>query len=606
MASGLVSGAAADERMSAQSFQAIFSAAEQAFVGGRLEEARGHLLRLEQMGQRHPAIHHLRAIVENRLGNREIAAAHFEQAASLAPNDPQIANNRGNLLRNLGRPEEALVSYDRALTLAPGMADAMFNRALALQDLGRIAEARAGFEAMAARWPNDVRAWTGLGALEKAAGKLTASAAAYDRALALQPENPLAVIGRARVAMERAEPDASARYRHARQLVPNERNLLIDEAELSVSRGDPDALHALADAVRSDPRWTAGQIALARQRWEWGEKESFRDEIEAALAADPGDRQLWTDYIALLGDCHLDAAAADVAARARVSLGDEAALMLSEAINAGRAGDLDRAEALLDKLPDSLPGRAIHDSVHWLRRGDYERARALAEAALEEDRWNIAYWGVIELLWRKLGDPRSEWLSGQPGLLASFDTPWDEALAAADALLARLHRENVECAGHSVRDGTQTRWNLFDRLESELPPLRARLEEQVRRYMAGLPPRDETHPLLRNRDAPMRITANWSVRLTGAGRHVSHFHPKGLVSSAFYLRVPEGDPDKREGWLDLGMPPDDFLMELEPIASVRPKPGRLALFPSYLLHGTRRFPGGERMTVAFDVARAES
>jgi hypothetical protein len=35
---------------------------------------------------------------------------------------------------------------------------------------------------------------------------------------------------------------------------------------------------------------------------------------------------------------------------------------------------------------------------------------------------------------------------------------------------------------------------------------------------------------------------------------------------------------------------------------VEPKPGRLALFPSTMWHGTRKFPAGERMTVAFDVA----
>ena len=257
------------------SLQAIFSAAEQAFVGGRLEEARGHLLRLE--GQRHPAIHHLRAIVENRLGNRDVAEAHFEQAARLAPNDPQIANNRGNLLRALGRTEEALASYDRALALAPGMADAMLNRALVLDDLGRVGDARAGFEAMAERWPNDVRAWTGLGALEKSAENLAAAGAAYDRALALRPDSPLAANGRARVAMERAEPDALARYRRAISLSPDERNLLLDETELSALCGEPDPLDRLAAAVRADPHWTAGQIALARLRWEWGGKETFRD-----------------------------------------------------------------------------------------------------------------------------------------------------------------------------------------------------------------------------------------------------------------------------------------------------------------------------------------
>jgi hypothetical protein len=31
-------------------------------------------------------------------------------------------------------------------------------------------------------------------------------------------------------------------------------------------------------------------------------------------------------------------------------------------------------------------------------------------------------------------------------------------------------------------------------------------------------------------------------------------------------------------------------------------PGRMALFPSYLFHGTRPFSEGERLTVAFDVA----
>jgi len=35
---------------------------------------------------------------------------------------------------------------------------------------------------------------------------------------------------------------------------------------------------------------------------------------------------------------------------------------------------------------------------------------------------------------------------------------------------------------------------------------------------------------------------------------------------------------------------------------IEPKPGRLALFPSWMWHGTRPFAEGERITVAFDVA----
>ena len=44
-------------------------------------------------------------------------------------------------------------------------------------------------------------------------------------------------------------------------------------------------------------------------------------------------------------------------------------------------------------------------------------------------------------------------------------------------------------------------------------------------------------------------------------------------------------------------------LDLPPTKLIEPKPGRLALFPSWMWHGTRPFGQGERLTVAFDVAR---
>lgn len=43
---------------------------------------------------------------------------------------------------------------------------------------------------------------------------------------------------------------------------------------------------------------------------------------------------------------------------------------------------------------------------------------------------------------------------------------------------------------------------------------------------------------------------------------------------------------------------------LKPAQLVEPKVGRLVLFPSTMWHGTVPFADAERMTVAFDVARA--
>ena len=44
-------------------------------------------------------------------------------------------------------------------------------------------------------------------------------------------------------------------------------------------------------------------------------------------------------------------------------------------------------------------------------------------------------------------------------------------------------------------------------------------------------------------------------------------------------------------------------LDLPPIRLIEPRPGRLVLFPSTMWHGTRPFAQGERLTVAFDVAR---
>ncbi|MFV0643580.1 MAG: putative 2OG-Fe(II) oxygenase, partial [Sphingomonadaceae bacterium] len=79
---------------------------------------------------------------------------------------------------------------------------------------------------------------------------------------------------------------------------------------------------------------------------------------------------------------------------------------------------------------------------------------------------------------------------------------------------------------------------------------------------------------------------------------------EGIISSALYVDLPDKNFLKdHAGWLQLGAaPPDMRLPELQPLFEIEPKIGRLALFPSTLYHGTRRFESGTRMTVAYDVA----
>jgi hypothetical protein len=83
----------------------------------------------------------------------------------------------------------------------------------------------------------------------------------------------------------------------------------------------------------------------------------------------------------------------------------------------------------------------------------------------------------------------------------------------------------------------------------------------------------------------------------------AHVHPEGWLSSAFYVRLPQGRG--QEGWIKFGEPGTPTASHLGPEHLVQPEPGLLVLFPSTMWHGTVPFPGDEtRLTCAFDLVRA--
>ena len=78
------------------------------------------------------------------------------------------------------------------------------------------------------------------------------------------------------------------------------------------------------------------------------------------------------------------------------------------------------------------------------------------------------------------------------------------------------------------------------------------------------------------------------------------------MSSAFHVSLPGsavGSGSQAEGgWLQFGMPLEDLGLGLCPRRVIQPKPGHVALFPSYMWHGTVPFEAPEdRLTIAFDM-----
>jgi hypothetical protein len=172
------------------------------------------------------------------------------------------------------------------------------------------------------------------------------------------------------------------------------------------------------------------------------------------------------------------------------------------------------------------------------------------------------------------------------------------------ALLQALEARHV-FATHpleqSLRHGSQTTRNLVLDPDPVIGAALQSFDSAVQHYIAEVGPHP-AHPFMQRNRGPARIAEGWSVQLRRDGFHVNHVHPKGWISSAYYVSVPGEvqDTQLRSGWLKFGEPRYP-VPTVTPDFTVQPAAGMLVLFPSYLWHGTTAIHGTTpRTTIAFD------
>jgi hypothetical protein len=458
--------------------------------------------------------------------------------------------------------------------------------------------------AIAAAHPGSVPAQQLLGLAARACGKSAIAHEAFRTAAALAPRDALIAHSLARTALEAGLPAADL-FTTAARLAPQDGGVLLGQAAALLQEGQAEAAITSLDGIlAANPLWIDGHRSRAALAGQMG-----RDPLAAAgaaLARNPRAEALHHLVISLALQARDLPRAETATAAARAALGRVRWLVAMGAHVASEAGDLERADADFAAAgPPAEVNEAVLLARHRLRRGEAELAAALLE------RWrgqpgNEAIWPLLALAWRLTDDPRWHWLEGDPALVGVYDLDLSPAqIAALAEHLRSLHHATSPPLDQSVRGGTQTDGNLLLRIEPPIRDLKARLLAAVERHVAALSPPAPGHPTLLAVRAPLRIAGSWSVRLTSAGFHSDHFHPQGWFSSALYLALPEtlgkGEEDNA-GWLSLGEA-RDLVPGLVPLRLVEPKPGRLVLFPSWMWHGTRPFPAGERLTVAFDIAR---
>ena len=245
-----------------------------------------------------------------------------------------------------------------------------------------------------------------------------------------------------------------------------------------------------------------------------------------------------------------------------------------------------------------------------LATGRAQEALVIAEALHDSDPTDGRALAMKADALRMLGDPRYRELLDYQHLVRAepigVPAGWiglDAYLAELVADLERAHTLRAHPIGNSLREGSQIQLAPQDSPFASIRAFPQAIDGSIRRYMQAIGIGGD--PMRKRNTGRYAISGIWSVRLRPHGFHVNHYHPEGWISSACYLQLPRAvERAGGEGWLQFGEPAFPTNPILEPEYFVKPSPGLLALFPSYMWHGMVPFSGSpedRRLTIAFDV-----
>jgi Flp pilus assembly protein TadD len=482
--------------------------------------------------------------------------------------------------------------------------DVSFDQALAAYEAGERESLLAALDKTLRRDPSDSRLWHLHGLVLRDLERRAEAIDSLRRSAELGPNSARAAHALARTLFEAGLPSLEA-YGRALRLAPTDTEILAGMTSAFAAEGEADsAIEGLARILSRSPHWAEGHVLLAKLRWAQGEREGFARSFEPALAAMPSNADLWREYLIALLHAEQWDEMLRVVARGREKLGDNLIFAANEAIVATETGDCERAEALFAPLVGvddaTLQVRRVRHYVRWGRPQQADSIIAGWSGRPEA----FMFWPYASIAWRMMGDSRWDWLEGDERFVGVYDIA--DRLPPLDVLassLRNLHSLKAQPLEQSLRGGTQTEGDIFMHVDPVLVQLREAVRTTVAEHVAKLPQPDPGHPLLASPRHSIRFAGAWSVWLKTGGFHANHVHPVGWISSALYIVLPPDLGKDEAGFLTLGDPTSPTMkIAMPPLRTIEPKPGRLALFPSYMWHGTRPFGEGERITVAFDVA----
>jgi tetratricopeptide (TPR) repeat protein len=555
----------------------------------------------------------LLAGTKRALGDSVTAESLLRQALKLNPNWTPTLGTLGELLLTSGRGAEAEALLQRAYSGSPPYPLAALLLARYYNDLGYPSQALAVAAPLCTSGNGDIElAGQYISALS-ALGCQDEAVTTFRRILAAAPENLNAAHSLAIALNQAHQPDEAARI--AEQVLrrgPKSAALYHTHARSLIAQGELGrAEAALNECVALEPRFIDAQNNLAQLIWmRTGDIAQATAQLDRALQTFDADDALWAAKAAILqGAGNARAAYSCLSPRAH----SQAPPMLLvraglAALEFDSAAALELAERAVHVVPDNAAARTLLAAAQ-LGVGDAHGALKHCETLLTsapDDQYLIA---LKTTAWRVLGDERYAQACDYENLVVPVQLatpqPWPNMtsfLADLTQSLNRLH----DPQGHpllfqSLRGGTETSQDLLRSADPAIQALFQSFGAPINAYLERIG--QGVDPLRRRNQGAWRFNGSWSVRLRTAGHHANHVHPRGWISSACYVALPDSMNDARtqEGVLTFGQPSIATNPSLPAEHAVRPSVGMLVLFPSYFWHGTVPFSGNQpRLTVAFD------
>jgi Flp pilus assembly protein TadD len=555
---------------------------------------------------------HLLGLVRKDAGDASDGERLLRESITLEPRRAEFRANLGNLLRRQGRLTEAESCYRDALALEATHRPARLGLARTLQASGHHVAAEAECRALLAADRSDAETWSVLAATLRAQNRMAEAEAAIRTAIEVRPQYAVAHhnLGSLLSHLDRAE--------EALEALARAQSLGLEGFELAFNRGRAllalyridEAEQCFAEAVTLRPQHAEAQLNLARVRYARGDSR-FARSIADAAAAHRDDVELQLLFATVLRRAG-EMQGAEVQLRellARTGGLPEVRNALAEVLH--ESGRLKEAEAEALEAAAARPEdqRTVECLVGiLLGRGKPEDAEPFIRTQRARHPLVQSWLAYEATAARLLGRPRYRELYDYPRLVRTYrvEPPagWasiEELNAALAAALASRHPFQMHPLDQSLRNGSQTARNLTTDPDLAIKAILQAFEAPIASYRAELGT-DPGHPLSARNAGATSFAGAWSVQLRREGFHVNHIHPQGWISSAYYVSVPEEvlNADLRSGWLKFGE--TRFPVPgASPECFIRPQPGLLVLFPSYMWHGTNPIHGPTpRTTIAFD------